>query len=115
MFPQGWPGAGLLLLRAAVAGGTALGLDVAGLSLPPALPWCIAALLLFGALTPLACLLCCLLAIGVLSQADWGATATTALLTGLSAAALALLGPGAFSLDSALFGRRRLILPGRDP
>lgn len=115
MFPHGWPGAGLLLLRVAVVGGTVQYLDATAIALPPALPWCVAALLLAGALTPLACLVCCLLAIGTLSQAEWGAPSANALVTGLSAAALALLGPGAFSLDARLFGRRRLTLPGDGP
>jgi uncharacterized membrane protein YphA (DoxX/SURF4 family) len=31
-----------------------------------------------------------------------------------AAAALALLGPGAFSIDARLFGRREIFIPGRD-
>ena len=54
-------------------------------------------------------------ACAVLSQAGWGAASTIALLTGLSNVALALLGPGAFSLDARLFGRRTLRLPDRMP
>jgi hypothetical protein len=114
MFPDGWPGVGLLLLRAAVASGTGLGLG-GSLAVPAPLPWGIAAMVLAGALTPLACLVSCLLAIAVLSQAGWGAASTIALLTGLSNVALALLGPGAFSLDARLFGRRTLRLPDRMP
>ncbi|HEY0502272.1 MAG TPA: hypothetical protein VGD42_02155 [Lysobacter sp.] len=112
MFPSGWPGVGLLLLRIAVATGTVQGAGAHGLAVPTALPWCLSAMVLAGALTPLACMAGCLLAIVVLSHEGLGAPSTVALLTGLSAAGLALLGPGAISLDARLFGRRVLRLPG---
>lgn len=39
----------------------------------------------------------------------------TATVVGLaSAAGLGLLGPGAFSIDARLFGRRQIFIPGRD-
>jgi len=44
--------------------------------------------------------------------------ASTGMLTFLivvSAIAIALLGPGAFSLDGALFGRREIVIPPRPP
>jgi hypothetical protein len=40
--------------------------------------------------------------------------APIALLGILNALALALLGPGAFSLDARIFGRRLLVLPDDD-
>jgi hypothetical protein len=115
MFPYAWPGVGLLLLRMTVAAGVALlwrespGFAV----LPATLAWVLALFLLAGAITPLACLLACLLSITVLSRIGWNASSTSALMMGLCAAALALLGPGAYSLDAYLFGRRVVRLPGR--
>ncbi len=40
-------------------------------------------------------------------------TPTTALLFALIAIALICLGPGAYSLDARLFGRREIIIPAR--
>jgi hypothetical protein len=115
MFPYAWPGIGLLLLRMTVAAGVVLlwGESPMFVVLPSALAWLLALLLLAGAITPLACLLCCLLSITVVSRTGWNASSTPALMMGLCAAALALLGPGAYSLDAYLFGRRVVKLPGR--
>ncbi|HZX77768.1 hypothetical protein [Lysobacter sp.] len=115
MFPYAWPGVGLLLLRMTVAAGVVLLWRESPVFavLHAALAWLVALFLLAGAVTPLACLLCCLLSITVLSRIGWSASSTPALMTGLCAAALALLGPGAYSLDAYLFGRRVVKLPGR--
>jgi len=124
-FPDGRPGAGLLLLRGAVGGwfvvvsGTyfahggqggwwrlAAGL-LAGMS---------GASVLIGFLTPLG-VLAGLLAVGF--ALSWPPLGTPVFLNGLFAALLAviaavavfLLGPGAFSLDARLFGRREISIP----
>jgi len=108
-FPHGGPGTGLLLLRIAVA----MQLLEAG-DLGAATPWwqvlmfgSLVLLLCLGLLTPVAgsvSLLCQLLE---LSAANLAATQTQmiAMATGV---ALILLGPGGYSLDAHLFGRRRL-------
>ena len=119
MFPQGGPGLALLLLRISVAtiflvssitaanqsGMSSMYLLSAGISL-------IALSLSIGFLTPY------LSAIAV-------ASAVANLLVGFhsgnlialfhicAAAALALLGPGAYSVDARLFGRRVTVLPPR--
>jgi hypothetical protein len=69
-----------------------------------------------GALTPLAAV-----AAAGLQFAEAGNVAMTGAGIGsaiLDALALAVLGPGAYSLDSLRFGRRVIVLPrqrGRDP
>lgn len=109
-FPGSGPGVALILFRACVAAMFALD---AWAHLPPdACIGCVAAaalamLLLLGLATPLACVLC-LLAESAIALHDL--TPMTALVL-VQAASLGLLGPGAYSLDGLLFGRRRLVLP----
>ena len=75
------------------------------------------ALLLIGFLTPAAAALAALLSVG--SALGWSLTPVTAILENRMAAvlvvtnatALAFLGPGAFSLDARLFGRREVLIP----
>jgi uncharacterized membrane protein YphA (DoxX/SURF4 family) len=128
MFPDGSPGAGLLLLRA--AGGAVLitqGVASIGdknesgfLALVVVSVMCIVGLLLLiGFLTRMAALVAAV--IGVNSVLAWFpkvnaaplVTPTTALLFALIAIAVICLGPGAYSLDARLFGRREIIIPAR--
>ena len=97
MFPDRGPGVGLLLLRAALAvalwqSRTAGSPAWTGVALAACL------LLICGWLTPLALLLACVQALAHLAVDQ----APTLLLI----AGLALLGPGAYSLDARRFGRR---------
>jgi uncharacterized membrane protein YphA (DoxX/SURF4 family) len=125
-FPGGWPGAGLLLLRAvagtaAVAQGGSCFVD--GVE-PTATAWALAGLavlsglgLVAGFLTPGAAAGVCLstLAIAAASTRPVGASLAghweTAWLVAADGLALAMLGPGTHSVDAWLFGRREIVIP----
>jgi uncharacterized membrane protein YphA (DoxX/SURF4 family) len=128
-FPGGRPGLGLLLLRAVVGGvATALGvLYLSGLFektpsiLAAAFVLIIAGLaVLVGFMTPLASLL--VAACIVASALSWLPTPSSpalaaplmALVVAATATGVALLGPGAFSLDGYIFGRREIVIPPRN-
>jgi uncharacterized membrane protein YphA (DoxX/SURF4 family) len=115
MFPPGLPGVALLLLRLSVA--SALLFD--GYAHKAALPvWILGAAILIslvvsvGYLTPIVAVtaLACHALIWVVGGAGSDAVTLTVILA-LDALALALLGPGAYSVDSRRFGRRLVVLP----
>jgi putative oxidoreductase len=117
-FPEGWPGTGLLLVRAVAATPVVLQgieglltapLQTAGILAVAAA--CFAALLLVGLWTPVAGVLMAVAELYlVLSHASdpWMHVQFGAL-----GAALAMLGPGAWSVDAHLFGRKRIEISGR--
>jgi hypothetical protein len=113
MFPSGLPGLALLLLRASVAIAVALEIYSHRQDLPgwaQTIAILIAVALSLGYLTPIVA------AAGLVFQAlVWQylgpSTAALAIIFSLDAVALALLGPGAYSVDSYLFGRRVVVLP----
>jgi putative oxidoreductase len=119
MFPNGWPGKGLLLLRL-VAGGLLVLDGVTGLmgtshgeSIPLQVIGAIAGIfLLAGLWTPIAGAV-------VMATELWIALTGTdhlrsAILLATMGLSLAVLGPGARSIDARLFGRKRLDI-GRNP
>lgn len=75
------------------------------------------ALLLIGFLTPITCVMVGAGSAGVALSwfpflaPDLFEAKLAALLVSIIAAAVLLLGPGAFSLDARLFGRREIIIP----
>jgi len=124
-FPDGWPGIGLLLLRT----GAAVVLIVQGVAcfLFGTATWgswavgAVAALsgslLLIGLMTPVAGALAAVdiagIALGWLPSpvAHRLGLGGNAVLPAIVAMAIALLGPGAISVDAALFGRREITIP----
>jgi putative oxidoreductase len=117
-FPEGWPGAGLVFLRA-VAAIPLVRHGIAGLMTapPPAVAAFhliaagAAALLLVGFWTPVAGVM---VAVAETCLAfshpndPW-----THILHGALGASLAMIGPGAWSVDARLFGRKRIQIPHR--
>ena len=125
-FPDGWPGAGLLLLRASVGTGLIVqgtayfgdNRDLGLLILVAAILMIAVGILLFtGCLTRFTAVLAAVAS--VLSMFSWFPgphvgmfeTRMTAALAMVIAAAVICLGAGAFSVDARLFGRREVIIP----
>jgi uncharacterized membrane protein YphA (DoxX/SURF4 family) len=104
MFPAGAPGLALLLLRLALA----LTVFLPVLNGPMALRAVLAVLLGAGLLTPIAAFLAGVLPVIALLQLNYTAPLAWVLpaLLIVLATCLATLGPGAYSVDSRLFGRR---------
>jgi hypothetical protein len=69
----------------------------------------LAALMVLGVFTPVMCAVFCGLEIAALFQVT-GADMRCVLFAAANAAGLGLLGPGGYSLDARMFGRRRVIL-----
>jgi hypothetical protein len=117
MFPQGGPGVALLLLRVSVA--LVLVLNASRFYPLSGNHWfllavalVVAAFLAIGLLTPYLSAIACIAAIVTLfvnsAGSLYGHVSSI-----LDSAAIALLGPGAYSLDARLFGRRVLVVPPR--
>jgi uncharacterized membrane protein YphA (DoxX/SURF4 family) len=125
-FPGGWPGLGLLLLRATVGltGTVQGGVYLADSADRTLALWAVGilavatgALLLIGLLTPVASILMGIVSVGIAfswvpaPNPTFSDSRLATFLVVIMAAAIGLLGPGAFSLDSHLFGRREIIIP----
>ena len=125
-FPGGFPGVGLLLLRVVVAA-TLVGHGILCLqssdrvtlvvSVSTALLLLSGGCLLIGFLTPILSLLAGLECLGIACSwfpfqllSPFESKLALAPLIAMSAA-IALLGPGAFSLDARLFGWKEIVIP----
>jgi len=117
-FANGWPGTGLLLLRL-LTGATLLHYGILGLSEAPQFasiaPQVIGAgagiLLLVGLWTPVAGALVAIVEVWIAFSRP-GDTWIPIMLAALGAA-LAMVGPGAWSVDARLFGRKHIDFPER--
>ena len=129
-FPGGKTGLGLLLLRAAFGGSACAAgvLYLSGLIQRGPLLWAVASILILsgaalviGFMAPLASLSAGLCGSGiVLSRVpavpfSLVGARLVALIIVIVAIGIALLGPGAYSVDSYLFGRREIVIPPRLP
>ena len=112
-FPDSWPGTALLLLRlcvctAIVLHGMHSGIYTGGaLCIFIAAAWTSAALILIGLWTPIAA------GVAVVTEAAGALAGAPELFTHMFvtviAVSLVLLGPGAWSIDAYLYGRKRVI------
>ena len=112
-FPNSWPGLGLLILRLGAAFSM---LDMARMTGTVAQALTLlfrglcaldAVLLVIGLWTPFAAIAMAAIHLGILSVAqELNGASVVGSAVGL---ALAMLGPGAWSMDARLFGRKRII------
>jgi hypothetical protein len=113
MFPEGAPGVALLLLRISLAAAILEGgSDCQTLAFGPLIWVAVAAqslLLCIGLMTPVVSAVACLFDLVSLLVPAVHADIRLVVLSSLNAAAIALLGPGAYSLDARLFGRRVIV------
>lgn len=113
-FPARGAGIGLLLLRVSLVAALFLGAHKklpAPVSHPPLiLPVALAVVLGLGFLTPIGSVVCAVF-YGVRLLAMGAQDSAFILVSMFDAAALALIGPGAYSLDARLFGRRVIVFP----
>jgi putative oxidoreductase len=113
MFPNGWPGRGLLLLRI-VAGSLLIHDGIVGLIGAPqresvtleVIAASAGIFLLVGFCTPIAGALVTVTELWI--ALSGGDRLRGTIMLAAMGAAIALLGPGAFSIDALLFGRKRL-------
>jgi uncharacterized membrane protein YphA (DoxX/SURF4 family) len=116
MFPTGMAGAALIVLRVSVA--AALLLDGTAHQTPATSFWTLAALLLLalllvvGFLTPYASAGICLVELGI-ALLGGEQHNVHLFLSALNSGVVAILGPGAYSIDAHIFGRRLVIVPPR--
>jgi uncharacterized membrane protein YphA (DoxX/SURF4 family) len=116
MFPPGTAGAGLLVLRVFVAATLiASGTAHWALTPPPLITLGLALLaisLCLGIFTPYCATAACLIQAYLLVLVS-GTDEFHLAIAILNSVVLALLGPGAYSGDARIFGRKRLTLPSR--
>ena len=119
-FADGWPGIGLLLLRL-LTGLALIHFGIANLREAPPLATAVlqsigigaGILLLVGLWTPVAGTLAAIVKvwIALLRYFSHSGDPWIAILQAVLSAVLAMVGPGAWSIDARLFGRKRIDMP----
>jgi uncharacterized membrane protein YphA (DoxX/SURF4 family) len=116
MFPAGTPGGALLILRISIAGTLLYQAPVCARAGNPAAVYTalsvLGLLLCAGFLTPIVSIVACALELTILLITQ-DSNSPLALLSGLNTIVAALIGPGAYSVDAKLFGRREITFPPR--
>jgi hypothetical protein len=113
MFPTGLPGLALLLLRGSAASALVVHSANHRQDLPgwaQALAVLVSIALSLGYLTPIAAIASLVFHALIWSVIGVDSVAASAIVA-VDAVALALLGPGSYSIDSYLFGRRVVVIP----
>ncbi len=116
MFPTGTAGAALFVLRCTVVASLLMDGTFHWALVTSA--WIISALVLvaiflcLGLLTPYSAILACFIQVGLLFMTG-SQNASHIGISILNSGVLAVLGPGAYSIDARLFGRRLLTVPSR--
>jgi putative oxidoreductase len=112
-FPGGWSAAGLWFLRLTLGIGliadaiaSLRGPESSLLMIPAAIESLTGALIIIGLWTPMTGIVACLLQLTIMLMAS--RMSELHLLRAAVGVSLAFLGPGAWSLDARLFGRRRV-------
>jgi putative oxidoreductase len=121
-FADGWPGIGLLLLRL-LTSVALIHFGIANLREPPLLATAVlqitgigaGILLLIGLWTPVAGALAAIvkLSIALARYFSHSGDPWIAIIEAVLGAVLAMVGPGAWSIDARLFGRKRIDIPER--
>ena len=121
-FADGWPGIGLLLLRL-LTSVALIHFGIANLREPPLLATAVlqitgigaGILLLIGLWTPVAGALAAIvkLSIALSRYFSHSGDPWIAIIEAVLGAVLAMVGPGAWSIDARLFGRKRIDIPER--
>jgi len=119
-FADGWPGTGLLLLRL-LTGAVVIHFGIANLREAPPLPTAVlqiigiggGILLLVGLWTPVAGALAAIVEAPIALSRYFSHSGDPWIPVMLAAlgAAVAMVGPGAWSIDARLFGRKRIDIP----
>jgi hypothetical protein len=116
MFPSRTAGAALLVLRLSVAGVLVANLAAQWALSPPfwVVPGSVllVTFLCIGLLTPYCAILNCLIELGLFIVTG-GQNGFHLAIAAVDSGVLAVLGPGAYSVDARLFGRRILTVPSR--
>jgi putative oxidoreductase len=119
-FASGWPGAGLLLLRL-LTGAALIHFGIANLREAPPLPTVVlqitgvgaGILLLIGLWTPVAGALAAIVKVSIVLSRYFSHSGDPwiPMLQAVLSVVVAMVGPGVWSIDARLFGRKRIDLP----